>query len=436
MKPIYARTVSLLLASLIFNPTLSRAQIKAPAQGLPLKLGTQLSTKLLSFDVRTRTNSPFTQLMNSGNKIKILPSPEIGENEGGADAGGGDAINYKIIESYMFPLKKIAGYQEFIVPVMADLKSKLPILSNKLSDRILEMNWYQIPVSLKKLAQKYTGLPFATNQLTVQKLKSSEVFIDEEMFKAINDPVEQGRHLLHEILENYLMNECLKMGTKECDSQRDMYMGMVRVTVNILTESASYNSDELSDLLKQKKWGDYLTQTAEEIEKRKQENFEKREKEKQEIAAALPEYRVVSDYIFGAVDSYCKSVGHLGITYSQIYQEINSREEEELKKELTKLSFKTILTWYKLRMHDLETAPQNGIKTTDVLPFYKEKAQAWAREDFRDLDQMIPARNLLSERPLRGERKPDLVSYVVELHNLCKKLPELKDKIEKRFQVQ
>lgn len=97
---------------------------------------------------------------------------------GGADTGGANSVNYKLIESYARTTKQMPDYQDAVLRILNPLAEKAPFFSAELSRYSNNLIWYMIPAKIKVLPESKTGLHFPTNQLAYQE--NGEVFVDEE----------------------------------------------------------------------------------------------------------------------------------------------------------------------------------------------------------------------------------------------------------------
>lgn len=357
-------------------------------------------------------------------------SPSAWASQGGDHSGGGNAINYRIIESYIKPIEKIEGYNEFLKPVLEDIHTKLPRFHELLQKSLREMTWYVVPARIKPLAEQYTGLPFVSDQLTVQNLKTSEVFIDSEMFKDITDPVEKGRHLLHELIENaatrvYLGSNTMEAGSQSCfpyGNYMSECMKVVRVSVNLLSDSKNITADALSQSLKNMSWKD--ADTAEEIARQRKLDQARKEKEAEEIRKNLPAYKQILDQFFSGLDPYCASVGYLGISYQQVKYELSGSQRRLIKEALIKLSATTFPIAFRSQLRSIEDARHLGFSTSEVTPLYNPLISSWVKRDLED--QFFQGRTIPSLTSAKSSSVEDLAEPITNLYKVCSNLPQTK----------
>ncbi len=339
---------------------------------------------------------------------------------GGDHSGGGNSLNYRIIESYVKPLEEIDGYQRFLAPILEDIRTKLPLFHDRLQARMTEMTWYIVPTRVKPVAQEYTGLPFDSDQLAVQNTVSGEVFMDQNMFGSIPSESEKGRQLLHEIVENTVLN----FGSY-CDTLPDQCMKIVRVTVNLLSKSRSMNAEQLSESLKKLGWRN--VETATQVEQMQKEEQQQKEKEAEEIRQNLPVYKLILDQLFSGLDPYCASVGQLGVTYQQVKFELSRSQKKQLKDALIQLSKTTLPIAFRGGVLNIEWARDWGLSTSDVLPLYNQLISSWVNRDMKAL--FFQTRTIPTLKYATSLEADELSENIVNLHRVCAGLTQMKESL-------
>lgn len=364
----------------------------------------------------------------------VAPTTSFAQR-GGADTGGGNAVGPFIVESYIKPIEEISGYNEVVVPVMENAGAKVPGLRVAMESAIANISWYMIPAPIKPLAEKYVGLPFASDQIAVQKISTSEVFTDTNLFMSKKmSTQERGRQLLHEIFENILMRRCFSMG--QCEYRRDSFMKGVRVSVNLLSRTTTMSNEELSKALWDLGWDHDVVKSAEVIAQEKAKAQALARQEREDLEANLPVYNQILSQVFGALDNYCANAGAYGITYEQVYKELSRSEENLLRRELSALSGATMGIAFKTGLISLNNAPENGFRTQSLLPLYNDVIAKWAERDFGRLfvqSRTIPW-TVPDSRPIVTNSKYfGFGEQITNLHKVCKDLPNMKAEIRKNL---
>lgn len=364
--------------------------------------------------------------------LEVANAGALGTNSG----GGGNSINNQIIESYNKPIEEITGYKDFLFPRLKEIQDKLPNFGLFLTKNLETMSWYVIPARLKTVASEYTGLPFESDQLTVNNIKTKEVFIDEDLFNSLVSQEEKGRHLLHEILEASLLQYY-------SETEFGNQMKVVRLSVNLLSKSDRLTSEELSLGLQKISWNNngwsyeksrLLILTKEAIELEKKAAAEALElnikKVREEFAANIETFRPIVEITIKALDTYCSAAGDLGYSYPQVNEELNFSEERRLKKELTKISNATTKIGFKTGLWHLDYLSKNGLKTSSILPLHSPVIKKWMEIYFEEVFAAIPKPYKLSY-PVKynggnayGAR--DLGSNAVGLYKVCEKFTAIK----------
>ncbi len=121
---------------------------------------------------------------------------------GTSDSGGGTGIDGKVFESYIVDPTGLPAYQQFVKPLLENLKSEKPTEPIRY-DQIFKMKtWYIAPVELSKISKDLLGVSFinsSTQQIARQTMK--EVWIDKRVYDAM-EPRDQAELLVHELVMN------------------------------------------------------------------------------------------------------------------------------------------------------------------------------------------------------------------------------------------
>ncbi|MCM2279751.1 MAG: hypothetical protein NDJ89_16885 [Oligoflexia bacterium] len=357
--------------------------------------------------------------------LALIAPDSVFAVQGGDHSGGGNALEYRIIESYMKPVEEIDGYRGFLGPILEDLSEKIPLFADFARDRLDEMAWYVVPARLKPVTEKYTGLPFSSDQLTVQNTRSSEVFIDQEFFAGMSDR-EKGRHLLHELMENMAVygNRLPICGSYQLNAE---CMKAVRLSVNLLSRSRQLTAEQLSESLFRLGFRS-AGKTKAQLEQEEKEAIEQARRDLEANRRAWPEYKSVLDQLFTGFDAYCATAGKFGVTHAQVQHELTWRERRLVKKALIDLSRQTLPIAFRAAVLDSNWARDWGLTTAEVTPFYSPIVSAWVKQDLETFffqGRTIPTLRAATERDVE-----DLSENVVNLHaDVCPKLEELRQRL-------
>ena len=130
---------------------------------------------------------------------------------GGADVGGGNAIQGKMIEEYQISVSEVFEYQETIFPIIRVLQSYFPSLAGDFLHIIEARKWYVVPVDLKTLDPLKIGIPFEFKTEQAALHTPEKIFIDKRIWDQMSS-ASKSYLLLHEII----------MGVKWIDSHEGL----------------------------------------------------------------------------------------------------------------------------------------------------------------------------------------------------------------------
>ena len=341
--------------------------------------------------------------------------------------GGGNAVNYKIIESYHKDINDLSSYKNYTLPLLNDLKTKLPHFVNVIEKQQSKMTFYFVPRKNKLLAEKYTGLPFESDQVALNKIESGEVFIDEDLANKMS-PNERGLLLLHEIIESIVLKD-------RSPSSYAKEMNRVRKTVIILAQTQKLSPAEIRERLLEVHpiWKDQnLTRlwTVGQIN-----DFERQQTQTKSILKPL------AITIYESTERFCKTVRHLTVTESQIQKQLTPAESQLLREEL--IQFSTVVTpiAYKAQIFSLDyDGDRNNVAPKDILPLY-EVDSVYAKyyiDIFKETNYGFKSQDLL-KRPASlysnmNFRDSSMIDEIVEFSSRnCDKLQLLKKQIDINF---
>lgn len=182
---------------------------------------------------------------------QTAPSQPTGSKDsvGGADVGGGNAIQGRMIEEYVIRLPDILEYQESIFPIINLLKIHFPDLAADFLHIVESRKWYSVPVDLKTLDALKIGIPFgfATEQAALHM--PEKIFIDKRIWDTMTSS-SRSYLLLHEIV----------MGVKWLSNHEDLEKCLARAK-RFLVDSGFIESSNYRDANRMcyKKYPRYFT---------------------------------------------------------------------------------------------------------------------------------------------------------------------------------
>jgi hypothetical protein len=181
----------------------------------------------------------------------------------GRDSGGGNLLNGKPVDSYVFPYQKTDEYKNYVQSFVLTVKKYLPHLNQDLDFVLTHKTWYLVPVELETIPSSVIGTPFETTQGAIQELTS--VWINESRYNSMTSELAKATLLAHEILLGLRFHQlnrsyahCAALGVgatpENCGhlfraslSQKDY--DQVRNASHALIESANISAGSLAQLL-------------------------------------------------------------------------------------------------------------------------------------------------------------------------------------------
>lgn len=153
---------------------------------------------------------------------------DLAKSSGTGDSGGGNAIDFKMLESFIIDPTELDATKERVLPALIntykdeDTKNfvgneNLPSKNSedealneakKISMDLFKIKtWYLAPVSLKQLPKEVLGIEFTESNLQQIAIQTeNEVWIDSQLFGQMNKQ-EQARLIMHELVMSlYLLN--------------------------------------------------------------------------------------------------------------------------------------------------------------------------------------------------------------------------------------
>ncbi|HRO67348.1 MAG TPA: hypothetical protein PL182_07280 [Pseudobdellovibrionaceae bacterium] len=148
--------------------------------------------------------------------------------QGGADAGGGNLLNGRPLESYLFDA---SGSEEMkqALKLLTPFEGGHESIRRILDFVVHKKSWFLVPVNLPRLSKEEIGIPFSAEQGALQDFE--EVWIDQEFFRRMSFE-DRVRLLVHEIFMG------LKIFTFES------YHRQCRVTEPFMTDCLTLATDK------------------------------------------------------------------------------------------------------------------------------------------------------------------------------------------------
>ena len=127
---------------------------------------------------------------------RLLEKEKLINSTGGGDAGGGNLLNGRPIESYSVDVKNSPEMKKALLVLGPLMHVDFNDLSSELDFVVHKKTWYLVPIPLSKIPSSELGVNFPTKQGALQDFE--EIWIDKELFNkmSFNDRVFL---LVHEI---------------------------------------------------------------------------------------------------------------------------------------------------------------------------------------------------------------------------------------------
>lgn len=188
---------------------------------------------LLVFLVACGGNREMIQVTES--QQPKAPTGPVSE-AGGADVGGGNSIQGKMIEEYQVDVTEILEYQEAILPIMKILQGQFPDLAADFLHIAHARKWYIVPADLKSLDALKIGIPLEIQTEQVALHTPEKIFIDRRRWEVMSS-TSKAYLLLHEIV----------MGIKWIDKHEGLDRCLARarkvIVLNEFVENESYKDE-------------------------------------------------------------------------------------------------------------------------------------------------------------------------------------------------
>lgn len=164
------------------------------------------------------------QFPNAGGKS--TPDNQVQEDVmGTGDGGGGNALNYKMLESHLINPQELPIVKSRVAPLLKKIFP--PSNPEDKGDIFALKNWYLAPMKLKSIPKDVLGIDFTPDRLQQVAIQTDRaIWIDSNYFEKMNEE-EKARLIVHELLMGvyltrfYTMSElCMmshRIGGTSCD---------------------------------------------------------------------------------------------------------------------------------------------------------------------------------------------------------------------------
>lgn len=231
--PLNATVVATLLTAV--QPVLAGTTMAGSIKSAPT-IGTKSPAQNKSLTTKANINAGSQDKKNAEFRAQLLKemqeanSPKQNQSMGGIHGGGGNAIEGRLVASYLTAFESIPGYKNYLVYDQA-LKKKLPTFYREsLLEARKNLSFYVLPSSdFNELSILRTGIPAKSDQVALQKDK--EVWINKTEFMKLNSDEERGRFLMHELTE-YLALRKVKKSTQDIRPQMQVQRKFLAFVIN------------------------------------------------------------------------------------------------------------------------------------------------------------------------------------------------------------
>lgn len=144
---------------------------------------------------------------------QINPNNASQDMVGTGDGGGGNAINYKMLESYMIDPNNLDVVKNRLVKIFDVMFEgfKEDNFKPKTREHLSIKNWYLAPLSLKVIPKEVLGIEFTKDrhqQVAIQTKQA--IWIDSNIFNKMSDQ-EKATLVLHEVVMSQYLMRFLKL---------------------------------------------------------------------------------------------------------------------------------------------------------------------------------------------------------------------------------
>lgn len=138
-------------------------------------------------------------IVSPGPELKAVDSLNLNTHQqGGTDStGGGSVIQGKAVDDYIYDIRELPAFNNYLVPLIEDLKVNYPELAGDFYHIINERDWYFLPTTLDQIAKNILGIYARTDQVALQDV--NKILFDSKKFDEMSD-LDQAILIVHEIL--------------------------------------------------------------------------------------------------------------------------------------------------------------------------------------------------------------------------------------------
>lgn len=175
-----------------------------------------LSLSALTFIVAcTQGNQALQKPKGAPTAPSAAPQPAPSKALGTTDGGGGNAINGKMLESYIIHPEELSAVKNKLADIIKGAFSDpedVDTKANKNGNIIFKLKtWYLVPMNLNQVNKKALGIEFTedqTEQVAIQT--KDEIWINSQIFEKMSEE-EQAKLILHEAVMNYYLLKFQKL---------------------------------------------------------------------------------------------------------------------------------------------------------------------------------------------------------------------------------
>lgn len=144
--------------------------------------------------------------------------------QGTGDGGGGNAIDNKMLESYIIDPAEIPAVQKYVLPILQKIATNE---KGQYQSWMKMKTWYRVPVKLSQIPRATLGVPYSEEKLQQVAIQTdAEIWIDDQVFSKMSE-IEQAKLVMHEVVMMRYLSRfekisdlCAKMerGGQSCQS--------------------------------------------------------------------------------------------------------------------------------------------------------------------------------------------------------------------------
>ncbi|MFP5519254.1 MAG: hypothetical protein ACLGGX_05080 [Bdellovibrionia bacterium] len=159
------------------------------------------------------------------------------ETMGTGDSGGGNAIDFKMLESHIIDPRQLPAVKQIVEPILRKSLSAEDQKAGKNINYFATKNWYLAPINLSKIPKEVLGVEFVEGKLQQVALQTKDaVWIDSHIFNNMSLE-QQAQLIMHEVVMGIYLYRFLSVEDLISNSKKMGFIHDNRSTV--LSEIAS-----------------------------------------------------------------------------------------------------------------------------------------------------------------------------------------------------